>query len=454
MSFFKPFLLSFLSIYLRKAFFVFLLGVLFSFPVEGCSNEETLPITEEKSLSEAFLEASQEVLFSEKPSTEFMIVKDGGEREAFHPEARIETRRERYEKSPEFLHESLPEVSFSDLVIKEEKNSHDKFPKDRCSGKIRALWISPAWAYVAYPQRTVEELKDFLVQRGINTIYLNVGSISQNGRETIYGPKKWSIRKQSRYAQRLLSIFHHLPHRIDVFAWMSASTDPQRGNYRDLTLSIFRRNLVALSSDILKLGFDGIHLNIEPFPDRHYCPRSTSCLQGINRVHLAYEFLLKTLRSKIARSQISITSGTYFEYGDDLLWTLKSFRAILPLVGQLVTLNYDISILAPNASKYQQTLKKTLSVLTSALPHESSHIVFGLPNYRSTGSPHHRPHENLLNAYLAFKQSPLLFQKISGFSVFIDLAWGYPTGSSFSLDNLRHKPDWSSWKKLANLLCP
>jgi spore germination protein YaaH len=251
----------------------------------------------------------------------------------------------------------------------------------------------------------------------------------------------------------MLGIFQRKPSPIKVFAWIAGTTETNRRAYINLRSASLRNNLVTLATAIVQLGYDGVHFNIEPIPDRTYCPTTADCLNGINRTHTAFVQLLVQLKQAIGQSRISVTTGTYHSYGGSTLLTQNSYKQIIPHTGQLVVLNYDISILAPNATRNQQAIATAANNIIQAAGTQGTKVIFGLPNH-NTRRPHHGPHETLANAYLGLSTVLPAVQQMGGFAMYTEQIWTAPDGNPKRMNNFRNRPDWTTWQKLRTLGCP
>lgn len=321
--------------------------------------------------------------------------------------------------------------------------------------KTMAMWLAPSLTYEAYPVQALEELRTVLIKNQVNTVYLNVGQISWDGTQTIYDRPSKSIRTHTQYAKRILSILQRKPSPIRVYAWLSGTTDLNRPAYVRLTSSTFRSRLTSLAAAVVQLGFDGVHLNIEPIPDRTYCPSFLSCFLGVNRTFTGFKTLLQQVSARIGRSRLSVTSGTYFNYGGTTLWTQDSYKHIVPHTGQLVVLNYDIGILAPTAQKYQEALTRSARNIVAASGAYSSTVIFGLPDYLvRPNNRHHLPHETFANAHIGLIKARVDSRKLGGFALYTEQDWTNPTGTPLSMQKLRTRTDWTTWHKLLKIHCP
>jgi len=323
----------------------------------------------------------------------------------------------------------------------------------KCDARTMALWLSPGWNYAPYPKQATETLRNILLANKVNKVFSNVSLISSDGYNTVYDNPPISIRNHNKYLKQVLPILQRGPQKIKVFAWLSASTDPKRRGYVNLSTFQFQTNLLKLAQFLLQLGFDGIHLNIEPVPDIRWCPKASDCQQGYNKTYIAFLSLLRRLQS-IGKHRISVTTGSYYPTGGGTLWSADAYKQVIPYTGELVVMNYDLGILAPTTAKYQQTLFRAAVAITDTLKGQSSSVLFGLPNYLSTpGNVHHRPHETLANTLGGLRPGKDIISRLGGFAMYTEQNWTYPTGKSFSMQNFKSKPDWKSWKDIYQLGC-
>lgn len=316
-----------------------------------------------------------------------------------------------------------------------------------------AMWLAPSLSYESYPAQSIEDLRSLLLHHKVNTVFMNTGEISSDGSQTVYDSPPRSILTDNTYAKRMLGIFQRKPSALRVFAWIAGTTETTRRAYIDLRSAALRAKLVKLAAGIVQLGYDGVHLNIEPIPDRAYCPTVSDCLNGVNRTHTAFVQLLLQLKQAIGRSRISVTTGTYHSYGGTTLLTQDSYKQIIPHTGQLVVLNYDISILAPSATRYQQVTALAATNIIQAAGTQGTTVIFGLPNHNAR-PPHHHAHETLANAYLGLSKAIPAVQQMGGFAMYTEQIWTAPDGTPKRMNNLRNYPDWPTWSKLQTLGCP
>ena len=110
---------------------------------------------------------------------------------------------------------------------------------------VRGLWVWKGPSIVAAP-RGVEKLRDFCQSQGINEVYISVSSEGT----ALAGD-----------FPHLIDVLHRSSIRVE--ALLSSQDADEPGKHREKLLDEARA-IVRFNQNHPKLGFDGIHLDIEP----------------------------------------------------------------------------------------------------------------------------------------------------------------------------------------------
>ncbi len=241
-----------------------------------------------------------------------------------------------------------------------------------------AIWIQHQWFTGEKDEKAAQALGENLQRLGFRYIFAHVGPLNEHGGIPPYDPDQ---------ARRFLAGVRRSASGTMTLAWLGGKNKAWGGKV-DLADPQVRRTVQEGCRDLLALGFDGIHLNIEPVADGDA------------------DFLgfLETIREAIGDRILSVAVMKQREWTFPHAWHQKWFwggeyhRQVAARADQVVVMAYDTAI--PLAKVYswfvrEQTVRMTQLAAESGNP--NARVLIGLPTYDYHRLTHDPSAENLQN---------------------------------------------------------
>lgn len=209
-----------------------------------------------------------------------------------------------------------------------------------------AFWMEHDWSNGT--TKDFSSLKEKVDDLNITDLYFHVGPLNADG----------SVAND-------LNIFKE---GLDVlgptnYAWVGSIR-----NKIDLDNENVRARIILSSKWLLKNGFDGIHLDIEPV-----LPSDTGFIS-----------LLQEMRAKLPDAKISVATDEWQPdliskyYGSLSYWTSNQIKEVAKYANQIVVMTYDTGFKDPNL--YQWWVEQQ-TIATSNLVPDNVELFIGIPSY-------------------------------------------------------------------------
>lgn len=241
-----------------------------------------------------------------------------------------------------------------------------------------ATWVAHTWVGDAHPDADYDDLADLLQREQIAYIYAHVGPLDGNG--TIPADR-------FPHADAFTTAMHLRLPQLRILAWIGQIYRPgaQPGDPEiDLACSQTRDNIALTAANFTaKLGFDGVHYDIEPIPnnDNHFLdlldatraqigPQKILSLSTPNWVPVArVTDVLQNLRNQ-----------------PNVWWTTYYYQAVSRHVDQIVAMMYNTGM--PTAPLYEMIVQQeTAHILRSVqLAAPRTRVIIGIPTYTDPSS--------------------------------------------------------------------
>jgi hypothetical protein len=194
-----------------------------------------------------------------------------------------------------------------------------------------AAWVGHRWVQVPLGSSDYSALARQFAQHRITDAFFHVGPLDGRGRIPA-----------GRYAHAttlLRSLKARMPE-LRIQAWMG-QVARQAGGPLDLSNATVRAEIVRTASRFLDLGFDGVHLNIEPLPSGD--PDFLSLLDAALRLTRSKAKLLSVATDELepAPGLAWLTGRLPIRGG---FWSEGYYRAVAARVDQIAVMMYDTTL--------------------------------------------------------------------------------------------------------------
>lgn len=117
-----------------------------------------------------------------------------------------------------------------------------------------AVWAAHKWVGESHTEEVYDEYAELLVRHQISDVYFHAGPLTGEG---LIPPEKFPN------ARLLLAAMRQRAPSIRLHAWVG-QVERRGGGPLDISDAGTRANIAQTADDLIELGFDGIHYNIEP----------------------------------------------------------------------------------------------------------------------------------------------------------------------------------------------
>lgn len=259
-------------------------------------------------------------------------------------------------------------------------------PADNLAGSAlnrggNGIWLDVEWVSRPQPPGRIQGLADDLAERDIRYGFVYVNSLGRDGQPN---PKTYA------HARDFLGTARSVNETTRWLAWVGVPTIWMDGGAVDLRQAETRAAIGRFADFLVRdLGFDGVHLNVEPVLDGDpTLPR-----------------LLDEVRAAIGPARL--LSVTTHHWRPDLgglkhpsvgqgYWRDAYFRAVAEHADQLVVMSYDSRL--PHPALYELWLRHQVIGITRALAGTRAAVLFGVPTFDDRWRDHDPGVENMATA--------------------------------------------------------
>lgn len=243
------------------------------------------------------------------------------------------------------------------------------YPGSHFNKGTNAIWLDHKWVNVGVPEEQINKLVKDLQEKQIKYVFLHVGPLEGTG--TIPSDRFAGARDFLYTARKADSS-------IVYQAWVG-----QLRNKIDLSKGWIRQNVADISYHLVhEVGFDGIHLNIEPTfdGDSEFIFLVKDIRERIGTVPLFSLAIGELIPKKVTGflSYFSDEEEQVFGYRLDKPYnTTEFYQNLAKYVDQFAVMAYDTSI--KDEALYQWFVEQQVIYVTRAVPDRQ--VFIGIPTY-------------------------------------------------------------------------
>ncbi|MFF5182477.1 hypothetical protein ACFY30_01615 [Streptomyces sp. NPDC000345] len=236
-----------------------------------------------------------------------------------------------------------------------------------------AIWLGHAWVDGRKDDADVKALAGRLRDTGMRDLYVHAGPLEHDGTlpATAYARAAWFITAVHREAPG-----------VRVQAWLGDRLASESPNGMRLERAATRAAVVRSTREILAVGFEGAHFDLEPLHsgDRNYL----ALLDTLHEVTRA-----RGAQLSVAAHQIDPVPGFHSFWGTTTghpkWWSQRFFGQVARRVDQIAVMSYDT--MQPLESTYGGYVAQQTSLALEVTP-SSTDLLMGLPFYRENRFGH------------------------------------------------------------------
>ncbi|GAA5017305.1 hypothetical protein [Kitasatospora paranensis] len=235
-----------------------------------------------------------------------------------------------------------------------------------------AVWLGHAWVDGRRGEADLTALAARLDGTGVHDLYVHTGPLEHDG----------SLRAglAPRAARFVADVHRRLPG-IRVQAWLGDEVEPEK-DALDLDRADVRERVAGSARQTLALGFDGVHLDLEPV--RSGSAGFLALLDGVHAVTAAAGVPLS-----VAAPQIDPLPGLHrvgvVAAGHGKWWSQAYFGRVAARVEQIAVMTYDTAM--PVEALYGGYVAQQTGLALAATP-AGVDLLIGLPAYREDTFSH------------------------------------------------------------------
>jgi hypothetical protein len=230
------------------------------------------------------------------------------------------------------------------------------------SDGTNALWMGHAWVDGRAGDAELAELAPRITAGQISDVYVHVGPLEYDG---TLDP---ALRPE---AEEFLDRFRAALPDVRVSAWVGQRVEPGQ---LDLGDEETRARVVEGVQDVVAAGFDGVHYNFEPAPDRG---EGLLSLLDATREALPEDALMSA-----AVPQIEPLAGVSFPIrlfaGKDKYWSTLYLEQVAEKLDQVAVMSYDTAM--PMEGLYGGFVARQTRLALDTVP-EDVQLFMGVPAY-------------------------------------------------------------------------
>ncbi|MFD5495863.1 glycoside hydrolase family 18 protein [Streptomyces sp. NPDC001812] len=236
-----------------------------------------------------------------------------------------------------------------------------------------ALWLGHAWVDGRKKDADVTALARRLDGTGIRDLYVHTGPMEHDGTlpESRYPEAGWLID----------AVHRELPGvRVQAFLGDVLATEGPDGMRLERTAT--RAAVVRSAGQVLDVGYDGVHLDLEPLHsgDRDYL----SLLDDLRAVTRARDAQLSVAAHQIdPLPALHTVAGLFAEHPK--WWSQEFFGQVARRVDQIAVMSYDTA--QPLEGTYGGYVALQTSLALEVTP-PTTHLLMGLPFYHESNFSH------------------------------------------------------------------
>ncbi|MEU3730701.1 glycosyl hydrolase family 18 protein [Streptomyces sp. NPDC033538] len=236
-----------------------------------------------------------------------------------------------------------------------------------------AMWLGHAWVDGRKDDADLAAFARRVKTTGIRDLYVHTGPMEHDGTlpESLYPRARWLID----------AVHRELPGvRVQAFLGDVLATESADG--MRLERAATRAAVVRSAGQVLDVGYDGVHLDLEPMRsgDRNYL----SLLDDLRETTRAQD-----ARLSVAAHQIDPLPALHSVFGvfteNPKWWSQEFFGQVARRVDQIAVMTYDTA--QPLEGTYGGYVAQQTSLALEVTP-PTTHLLIGLPFYHESNFDH------------------------------------------------------------------
>lgn len=240
-----------------------------------------------------------------------------------------------------------------------------------------AVWLGVEWVNQPHSRVEIAGLADNLAAHEIGFGYVFVTYLRRDG----------TFNPTYSQAEAFIDTLKAMQPDIKLLAWVGVPLQAAEWGYVDLRQGDVRQSIAGLGAELVALGFDGIHLDVEPIQ-----AHDAGVLQ-----------LLEEIRAAIGtKPLLSIATPRIWPIFPEIstlltkqipAWDVEYYRDIARRVDQVAVMVYDSAM--PTAWLYRHWVKFQVIEITQALHDLDVEVLMGVPASQEATQTHRPRAENM-----------------------------------------------------------
>ncbi len=274
----------------------------------------------------------------------------------------------------------------------------------RISERENGIWLAHRWAENPADEKEIIGLSENLRDSRIRHVFLHSGPLDSLG--------KISSDKYASAGEFIFLLKKNNPEILSVQAWIG-QIEKKGGGVLDINSDSTRENIIKTCTELMAVGFDGIHVDIEPILDG-----DTLFLLLLERIknEAVGDAFLTCATPKISLGKLfGQTLKILFSVKG--LWSEEYYRQVSEKCDFTVAMLYDTRIKDPGI--YNLFISLEVMKLTKTV---SNPVMIGIPSYEEVKPSFSPEIENLASAleavFIGLKYGNR--DKYKGFSIYAD----------------------------------
>lgn len=237
-----------------------------------------------------------------------------------------------------------------------------------------AVWMAHRWIGQPPTEDEVRTAGRLLARHGIRDLYFHAGPLDARGHIPAYDARAW---------RRTQALFREAVPGLRSFAWVGGVTVQGFGVAPDTVDDEEEHVRTAVVETCKKLlddgGFDGLHLDLEPIPNRHQ----------------SFLTLLEETRAALGSARILSVAAP-------CNWDREYFKLVARNCDQIAAISYDQSF--PTREKYEQFLERFVPVACDTLKDSKCRLIMGVATSDEAVGNHNPEVENMQSGLLGIRR--------------------------------------------------
>ncbi|MCU1641600.1 MAG: hypothetical protein JWN03_1875 [Nocardia sp.] len=272
-----------------------------------------------------------------------------------------------------------------------------------------AVWLGHAWVDGRKTEADVAQLGVLLSGTGIKDLYVHTGPLDHDGTlpPALYPQARWFV-----------ETVHRLLPGIRVQSWLGDILAPESDGL-NLDDAATRDRMVTAANQVLDLGFDGIHFDLEPVSSGS--AGFLALLDRVRPVTAARRALLSVSAPVIdPLPGLHLLGMALADHGK--WWSQAYFAEVARRVDQIAVMSYDTAM--PTGSLYGGYVAQQTRLALQVTPPQVD-LLLGLPAFWADDLGHHGAAETVASAIRGVRLGlgrTTLDRRTFGVALYVDFA--------------------------------